>query len=48
MNEKILLIDDEKGIVVTMKNYFEMSGYQVYIAYNGYNKTTNRDREVLK
>lgn len=35
MNEKILLVDDEKGIVVTMKNYFEMSGYQVYTAYNG-------------
>jgi DNA-binding response OmpR family regulator len=35
MNEKILLVDDEKGIVVTMKSYFEMSGYQVYTAYSG-------------
>lgn len=35
MNEKIMLIDDEKGIVAVMKNYFEMSGYQVITAYNG-------------
>lgn len=35
MNEKIMLVDDEKGIVVMMKNYFEMSGYQVITAYNG-------------
>ncbi|MDD4924842.1 MAG: response regulator transcription factor, partial [Dehalococcoidales bacterium] len=35
MKNKILLIDDEKGIVTMMKNYFEMSGYQVYSAYDG-------------
>lgn len=35
MNKKILLVDDEKGIVIILKNYFEMSGYSVYIAYNG-------------
>lgn len=35
MREKILLIDDEKGIVAVMKTYFEMSGYQVYTAYSG-------------
>ncbi len=35
MNKKILLVDDEKGIVTMMKNYFEMSGYSVYTAYNG-------------
>lgn len=35
MNNKILLVDDEKGIVTMMKNYFEMSGYQVFAAYNG-------------
>lgn len=35
MNEKIMLVDDEKGIVVMMKNYFEMSGYQVITAYSG-------------
>lgn len=35
MNEKIMLVDDEKGIVTIMKNYFEMSGYQVITAYNG-------------
>lgn len=32
---KILLVDDEKGIVDMMKSYFEMVGYQVYTAYNG-------------
>lgn len=35
MKNKILLVDDEKGIVTMMKNYFEMSGYQVYSAYDG-------------
>lgn len=35
MRKKILLVDDEKGIITIMKNYFEMSGYLVYIAYNG-------------
>ena len=35
MNNKILLVDDEKGIVSMMKNYFEMSGYQVYSAFDG-------------
>ena len=32
---KILIVDDEKGIVTLLKNYFEMQGYQVYGAYNG-------------
>ncbi|MCR6546400.1 response regulator transcription factor [Dehalobacterium formicoaceticum] len=35
MKHKVLLVDDEKGIVTMMKNYFEMSGYQVYSAYDG-------------
>ena len=35
MKNKILLVDDEKGIVTMMKNYFEMLGYQVYSAYDG-------------
>lgn len=35
MNEKIMLVDDEKGVVTVMKNYFEMSGYQVITAYSG-------------
>ncbi len=35
MKKTILLVDDEKGIVKMMKNYFEMSGYQVYSAYDG-------------
>jgi len=32
---KILVVDDEQGIVSIMKNYFEMIGYKVYTAYNG-------------
>lgn len=35
MNEKVMLVDDEKGIVAMMKNYFELSGYQVITAYSG-------------
>ncbi len=35
MDNKVLLVDDEKGIVKMMKNYFEMSGYQVYTAFDG-------------
>lgn len=35
MNEKIMLVDDEKGVVTIMKNFFEMSGYQVITAYSG-------------
>lgn len=33
--KKILLVDDEKGVVAMMKSYFERSGYQVLTAYNG-------------
>jgi len=35
LKEHILIVDDEKGIVTVMKNYFEMSGYQVITAYSG-------------
>lgn len=35
MSNKILIVDDEKGVVAMLKNYFEMAGYQVYTAYNG-------------
>ncbi len=35
MNPKIMLVDDEPGIVAVMKNYFELAGYQVVTAYNG-------------
>ena len=35
MNKKIMLVDDEPGIIAVMKNYFEMAGYQVIIAYDG-------------
>lgn len=33
--EKILLVDDEKGIVDLLKSYFEMRSFQVYTAYDG-------------
>ena len=35
MNEKIMMVDDEKGVVTIMKKYFKMSGYQVITAYSG-------------
>lgn len=35
MGRKILLVDDEKGIVTMVKNYLESSGYLVYSAFNG-------------
>lgn len=35
MAYKILLVDDEKGVVDMMKDYFELSGYQVMTAYKG-------------
>lgn len=35
MKKNILIVDDEKGVVTVMKNYFEMSGYQVITAYSG-------------
>lgn len=35
MNEKILIVDDEKGIVDMLKNYFERASYQVYTSNNG-------------
>lgn len=35
MNEKILLVDDEKGVVDMLKSYFEMRSFQVYTACDG-------------
>lgn len=35
MEPKILLVDDEKGVVSMLKRYFDMAGYEVYTAYNG-------------
>ena len=35
MNEKILIVDDEKGIVEMLKSYFEIQSFQVYSAFNG-------------
>ena len=32
---KMLIVDDEKGIVTMLKNYFETQGYHVYDAYSG-------------
>jgi len=35
MSGKILVVDDEKGIVAMLKSYFEMRQFQVYTAFNG-------------
>lgn len=35
MTKKILLVDDEPGIISILKNYFRTEGYQVYTAING-------------
>lgn len=35
MNEKILLVDDEKGVVEMLKSFFEMRSYIVYTAHDG-------------
>lgn len=35
MNEKILVVDDERGVVDMLKSYFEMHSFQVYTAYGG-------------
>lgn len=35
MNKKILIADDEKGVVTMLKSYFEMQSFQVYTAFNG-------------
>ena len=35
MNQKILIVDDEKGVVDMLKSYFEMQSFQVYTALNG-------------
>lgn len=35
MSQKILIVDDEPGVVAVVKNYFEMTGYQVLTAGNG-------------
>jgi len=32
---KILIVDDEKGIVTILKNYFQMQGYEVFTAFDG-------------
>lgn len=35
MKEKILIVDDERGVVDMLKSYFEMHSFRVYTAYNG-------------
>ena len=35
MRKKIMIVDDEPGIVAVMQSYFEQAGYQVMTAYNG-------------
>lgn len=35
MKKKLLIIDDEKDLLETLKTYFELSGYYVFTAENG-------------
>ena len=35
MNRKIMIVDDEPGIVAVIQSYFERAGYQVTTAYSG-------------
>lgn len=35
MAEKILIVDDDQGIVMLLKDYFELNGYTVFTAENG-------------
>lgn len=35
MSQKLLIVDDEPGIVAVVQSYFEMAGYLVITAYNG-------------
>ena len=35
MRERLLIVDDETGVVELLKSYFEMSGYTVYAACSG-------------
>ena len=32
---KILIVDDEKEVVETMRNYLERQGYEIFCAYDG-------------
>lgn len=35
MSRKIMIVDDEPGVVAVIQSYFEAAGYQVITAYNG-------------
>lgn len=35
LKRKLLIVDDEKGLVTLLKSYFEMNDYEVYTAYSG-------------
>lgn len=35
LKRKLLIVDDEKGLVTVLKNYFEMNDYEVYTANSG-------------
>ncbi len=35
VQEKLLIVDDEKGVTDMLKSYFEMRSFQVYTAYGG-------------
>lgn len=35
MNEKILIVDDESGVVEMLRSYFQMRSFQVFTACSG-------------
>lgn len=42
---KILIVDDEEDVVSLLKDYFEISGYEVMTAYNGVEAVTQIQRK---
>ena len=42
MRERLLIVDDETGVVELRRSYFEMSGYTVYTAcFGGKQRSAN-------
>lgn len=49
MKYKILIVDDEEGIVTMLKDYFEFHGYSVYTAFSGTEalKAVNSNPDII-
>lgn len=46
-NESILVVDDDKDIVATLKIHLEREGYQVFCAYNGLEALTVLEQQEI-